>query len=175
VHDGRLVLASIAQATGIRDSGPDPLERRMAERLRSSCALLLVDNFEQVVDAADVLAALLGQCPAIKCLVTSRCALRVKGEHEHALLPLPLPPAGAAGANDLLRFPSVELFTQRVQAVLPDWSLNEDNARSIAGICRVWRIDKPAAIRFVFPVTIREYAAGKLRQSEMPTPSPPGT
>jgi predicted ATPase len=243
----------------------------MAERLRSLCALLLIDNFEQVVDAADVLAALLGQCPAIKCLVTSRCALQLKGEHEHALLPLPLPPAAAA-ANDLLRFPSVELFTQRVQAVLPDWSLNEDNARSIAGICRrldglplalelaatrmkilspaallerlgnqpellsggtrdsddrhqtlqatldwsyellspaaallfpqlsafadgwtldamtrvchgggeidlldalavlidnslVWRIDKPAAIRFVFPVTIREYAAGKLRQS----------
>ncbi len=272
VHDGRLVLASIAQATGIRDCGPDPLEQRMAERLRSLCALLLVDNFEQVVDAADVLAALLGQCPAIKCLVTSRCALRLKGEHEHALLPLSLPPTGAAGANDLLRFPSVELFTQRVQAVLPDWSLNEDNARSIAGICRrldglplalelaatrmkilspavllerlgnqpellsrgtrdsderhqtlqatldwsyellspaaaglfpqlsafadgwtldamtrvchggseidlldalavlidnslVWRIDKPAATRFVFPVTIREYAAGKLRQS----------
>jgi predicted ATPase/transcriptional regulator with XRE-family HTH domain len=271
VHDGRLVLASIAQAAGVRDSGPDPLEQRMAERLRSLRALLLVDNFEQVVDAAGVLAALLGQCPAIKCLVTSRCTLQLKGEHEHVLLPLPLPPA-AGGADDLLRFPSVELFAQRVQAVLPGWSLTEDNARSVAGICRrldglplalelaatrmkilspaallerlgnqpellsrgprdsdgrqqtlratldwsyellspaaarlfpqlsafadgwtldamtrvcrggseidlldalavlidnslVWRLDKPAAIRFVFPVTIREYAAGKLRQS----------
>ena len=124
VHDGRLVLASIAQATGIRDSGPAPLERRMAERLRSLRALLLVENFEQVVDAADVLAALLGQCPAIKCLVTSRCALRVcHGGSEIDLL-------------DAL-------------AVLIDNSL-------------VWRIDKPAAIRFVLAFK----AAGNLARDQ---------
>ncbi len=87
VHDGRLVLASIAQATGIRDCGPDPPGQRMTERLRSLCALLLVDNFEQVVDAADVLAALPGQCPAIKCLVTSR------NRHEPAIV------AAAAGGR----------------------------------------------------------------------------
>ena len=136
VRDSRLVMASIAQATGIRDSGPDPIEQRVADRLRPLRTLLLIDNFEQVVDAADVLSTLLGQCPEIKCLVTSRCALRLRGEHEHVLLPLQLPPAGIEGASALLRFASVELFTQRVQAVMPGWALSEDNGKVVAEVCR---------------------------------------
>jgi len=136
VRDSQLVTASIAQAAGIRDSGPDPLEQRVADRLRPLRALLLIDNFEQVVEAADVLSTLLGRCPEIKCLVTSRCALRLRGEHEHVLPPLPLPPTAAGRASDLMRFPSVELFAQRVQAVLPDWVLNEDNAGEVAEVCR---------------------------------------
>ncbi len=136
VRDSRLIMASIAQATGIRDCGPEPVEQRVADRLRPLHALLLIDNFEQLVDAADVLSTLLGRCPGIKCLVTSRCALRLRGEHEHVLLPLPLPPAGVERASDLMRFPSVELFTQRVEAVLPGWVLNEENCEAVAEVCR---------------------------------------
>ena len=55
VRDSRLIMASIAQATGIRDCGPEPVEQRVADRLRPLHALLLIDNFEQLVDAADVL------------------------------------------------------------------------------------------------------------------------
>jgi predicted ATPase/transcriptional regulator with XRE-family HTH domain len=136
VRDSGLVMAGIAQATGIRDSGPDPVEQRVAGQLRPLRALLIIDNFEQVVDAAGVLAALLGRCPELKCLVTSRCALRLKGEHEHVLLPLQLPPADIGRATDLMRFAAVELFTQRVQAALPGWALTEDNAAAVAEVCR---------------------------------------
>jgi predicted ATPase/DNA-binding XRE family transcriptional regulator len=136
VRDGRLVIASIAQATGIRDCGPESIERRVADRLRPLRALLLIDNFEQLVDAAGVLSTLLGRCPEIKCLVTSRCALRLRGEHEHVLLPLPSPPPGVERASDLIRFPSVELFAQRVEAVLPGWAVNEENGEAVAEVCR---------------------------------------
>lgn len=136
IRDSRLVIASIAQATGIRDSGPEPVEQRVANRLRPLRALLVIDNFEQVIEAADVLSTLIGRCPDIKCLVTSRCVLRLKGEHEHVLLPLQLPPASTGGASDLIRFPSVELFTHRVQAVLPDWKLSNDNGGAVAEVCR---------------------------------------
>ncbi len=136
VRDSQLVMATIAHATGVRDSGPDPIDRRVASRLRPLRALLLIDNFEQVIDAADVVSTLLGRCPELKCLVTSRCALRLKGEHEHVLLPLSLPPAGLTDVPDLLRYAAVQLFTERVRAILPDWALDEDNGTAVAEVCR---------------------------------------
>ena len=140
----------------------------MADRLQPLYALLVIDNFEQVVEAAGALANLLGQCPEIKCLVTSRCALRLRGEHEHVLLPLPLPPPGIGGVSELMRFPSVELFTQRVQAVIPGWALNEDNGGAVAEVCR--RLDglplalelAAARTKILSPAALLERLRGQL-------------
>lgn len=136
VRDHDLVLASIARAAGVRDSGSKPLAERVAGQLRPLRTLLIIDNFEQVVDAAGVVSDLLSRCPGIKCLVTSRCALRLSGEHEYLLGPLRLPSAASKSAADLLSFASVELFAQRVRSVLPGWALDEANGPAIGEICR---------------------------------------
>ena len=79
---------------------------------------------------------LLRACPDVKFLVTSRCVLRIKGEHEQQLAPLRSPAAGVSSPSDLISFPSVELFAQRAEAVLPGWELDEDAAPAVAEICR---------------------------------------
>ena len=136
VRDPALVMAAIAHATGVRDSGSSPLRQRVASSLRPSRSLLVMDNFEQVADAAGEVSALLGVCPDVKCLVTSRCALRLQGEHEYVLIPLQSPPAASDNAAELMRFPAVELFSQRVQAVLPGWEMDEVSAPAVGEICR---------------------------------------
>src|SRR5205823_9120730 len=99
-------------------------------------ALLLLDNFEQVVRAAPVVADLLVACPRLKMLVTSRTALHVRGEQQFTVRPLALPdltglPDGAA----LQQYGAVALFLQCVRAITPDLRLTEANARAIAEIC----------------------------------------
>jgi predicted ATPase len=108
----------------------------VAARLRELRALVVVDNFEQVVEAAGTIAMLLRACPDVKFLVTSRCVLRMKGEHEQQLAPLRSPAAGVSSPADLLRFPSVELFAQRAEAVLAGWELDEADGPAVAEICR---------------------------------------
>ena len=136
VLDSALVLATIARAAGVRDSGPEPLAERVTGQLYPLRALLIIDNFEQVVDAAGVVSDLLSRCPGISCLVTSRCALRVSGEHEYMLAPLRLPPLASQSVSELMRFPSVELFAQRVRSVLPGWTLDEASSIAVGEICR---------------------------------------
>ncbi len=136
VRDSQLVMTSIAHAVGIRVPGPEPMAEQVAARLGELRALVLVDNFEQVVEAAGAIAMLLRVCPDVKFLVTSRCVLRIHGEHEQPLAPLPLPDAGVSGPADLVRCPSVELFAQRAESVLAGWELDEDSAPAVAEICR---------------------------------------
>jgi predicted ATPase/transcriptional regulator with XRE-family HTH domain len=136
VRDSHLVMTSIAHAVGVRVSGPESIAEQVAARLRELRALVVVDNFEQVVEAADVIAMLLRTCPDVKFLVTSRCVLRIKGEHEQQLAPLRSPDAGISSPPDLIRFPSVELFAQRAEAVVPGWKLDKAAAPAVAEICR---------------------------------------
>jgi len=136
VRDSRLVMTSIAHAAGVRVSGPESVAEQVTARLRELRALVLVDNFEQVVDAADAISMLLRACSDIKILVTSRCVLRINGEHEQQLAPLRLPSADVSGPAELVRFPSVELFAQRVESVLPGWELAGGDAPAVAEICR---------------------------------------
>jgi predicted ATPase len=104
--------------------------------LRDQQLLLLLDNFEQVVAAAPLVADLVATCPRLKVLVTSRAALRVRGEHEVPVPPLAVPdlqrlPAPAA----LGQVAAVALFVQRVQALRPDFALTPANAAAVAQIC----------------------------------------
>ena len=136
LQDPQLVIASVARASGVQESGTETLQAQVAATLAPLHALLLLDNFEHVIDAATVVSALLSACPEVKFLVTSRRPLRINGEYEYPLAPLELPPAAGAGPDELLRIPSVRLLADRIRAVLPGWTMSGDDAASIAGICR---------------------------------------
>ena len=136
INDPMLVIPTIARAFGIRDGVGQPISARLAEVLLRKQMLLLLDNFEQVVEAASQVADLLTSCPQLKLLVTSREVLHVRAEHEFAVPPLALPdlthlPELAALTN----LPSVALFLQRAQAARPEFQLTSTNARAVAEIC----------------------------------------
>jgi predicted ATPase/DNA-binding CsgD family transcriptional regulator len=96
----------------------------------------VLDNFEQVVDAAPLLAGLLGACPHLKILVTSRMRLRLSSEREVPVPPLALPDnESRAAMGSLDGVAAVQLFMTRAQAVAPDFVLTEGNAATVAAIC----------------------------------------
>ena len=99
--------------------------------------LLVLDNFEQVVAAAPLVAELLAACPHLKCLVTSRVVLRLSGEHEFPVPPLALPdPRHLPTVDTLSQYAAVELFIQRAVAVKPDFQVHNANAAAVAEILR---------------------------------------
>ena len=98
--------------------------------------LLVLDNFEQVVAVAPLVAELLAACPRLKCLVTSRVVLRLSGEHEFPVPPLELPdPRRLPAVDALSQYAAVALFIQRALAVKPDFRVDNANAPAVAEIC----------------------------------------
>ncbi len=138
LSDPKLVVSEIAHTVGIRETPGRPLIEALEEKLASVGRILLVlDNFEQVAAAAPDLAEILDACPAVKALVTSRTVLRVYGEHEFSVPPLPVPECDPPlSPGRLLDFPSIALFVQRARAVKPDFALTVQNAGVISQICR---------------------------------------
>jgi predicted ATPase len=135
VRSADLVPSTIAAGLGLNTSG-SRLRTDLVSYLRKRL-LLVLDNFEQVTDAAPLLAELLAAAPGLKMMVTSRSMLRLSGEHEFPVLPLPVPPAGAAGdAGTAGQYASVRLFTMRAQAVAPGFRLTSQNVGAVAEICR---------------------------------------
>jgi predicted ATPase len=136
--DSDTVIALIATAVGIAGT-PDraPLEE-LRRQLRPRRILLVLDNFEQVASAAPVLIELLADCPDLKLLVTSRQALRVRGETVVTIPPLSMPvEAGhATSAAELGQFEAIQLFVERARNVRSEFRLTDDNAAAVAEICR---------------------------------------
>jgi len=131
-----LVAAAIAAGFGLNTSA-SRLAGDLKAYLRARRLLLVLDNFEQVVGAAPLLAELLAAAPGLVVLVTSRTVLRLRGEHEFPVPPLPVPPADAApDPADLQRYASVGLFTERAHAAAPGFELTAGNAAAVAEICR---------------------------------------
>lgn len=141
ISDPALVVATIANAFGLREEGKRSLLERIQQRLADKQFLLALDNFEQVVAAAPALVAILVACPETKILVTSRAPLRVQGEHEFVVPLFSLPDLQAlrrltsglvatVGQNAAIR-----LFVQRVKAVNPAFELTDENALAVAQIC----------------------------------------
>ncbi|HEY7419162.1 MAG TPA: LuxR C-terminal-related transcriptional regulator [Ktedonobacteraceae bacterium] len=125
---------SIAQALKLRRGYT--LLRQLKSFLRDKCLLLLLDNFEQVPEAALLLSKLLSACSRLKALVTSRAVLRVQGEFEFPTSPLAVPDLYQLPAPDaLVQYSAVALFVQRAQAISRDFRVTEENARAIAEIC----------------------------------------
>ena len=131
-----LVEAVIAAGLGLSTSAGQ-LTADLEADLRPRRLLLALDNFEQVIGAAPLLAGLLAAAPGLVVLVTSRAVLRLSGEHEFPVPPLPVPPAGAApDPGQLRRYASVDLFTERAHAADPGFELTGGNAGAVAEICR---------------------------------------
>jgi predicted ATPase/serine/threonine protein kinase len=138
VAEARLVIPAIAKALGVRETPGQELARAVREHLDAmGRVLLLLDNFEQIVDAASAVSDLLAACSRLVVLVTSRVALRVYGEQEFPVPPLPLPdPKLAASPESLAGIASVALFVQRAAAKRPDFRLTPANAPAVAELCR---------------------------------------
>ena len=131
-----LVAPAIAAGLGLSTSAGQ-LTADLESYLRPRRLLLALDNFEQVLDAAPLLAGLLAAAPGLVVLVTSRAVLRLSGEHEFPVPPLPVPPARAPpDPEQLRRYASVSLFAERARAVAPDFELTDGNAAAVAEICR---------------------------------------
>jgi len=153
IRDPDLVIPTIAQALGVKDSGAQPLFETLAAYLRDKHMLVVLDNFEQVSAAAPLIAALLA-APRIKMLATSREILRISGEHTFAVPPLGLPePRHGASAEQIAHYDAVRLFVTRAEAARPDFQVTNANAATVAEICR--RLDG-------LPLAI-ELAAARIR------------
>jgi predicted ATPase/DNA-binding CsgD family transcriptional regulator len=136
ISDPALVVATIAQALGVKEVRERPLLELLKTYLQDKHLLMLLDNFEQVVVTAPILSDLLAACPHLKILVTSRAVLHIKGEHEFPVPPLALPDLSRLPeSDDLVRYPAVELFLQRALAVKPDLAITKANVSAIAEIC----------------------------------------
>src|SRR2546423_4657236 len=136
ISDPELVVSTIAQACGLKESGDEPLLDLLKAYLRDQQVLLLLDNFEQVVVAAPVLSGLLAVCSQLKMLVTSRAVLHLRGEREFPVPPLDLPDLKHPAKSEVLaRSAAVALFLDRARAVKPTFQMTAANAHAIAEIC----------------------------------------
>ena len=136
VRDPDLVVLTIAHALDLRELADRPPPEQLAAALRTKHLLLVLDNFEQIVDAAPRVTSLLRACPRLKVLVTSRAVLRVTGEQDFPVPSLPLPEADDRRAvEDLARNDAVALFVTRAEAANPRFALTAENAAAVAEIC----------------------------------------
>ena len=154
IADPELVLPTIAQTLAVREQPGQSIAQGLSQFLSERTLLLLLDNFEQVIETATAVAGLLAEAPNVRLLVTSREPLRVPGEQEYPLEPLPVPePRDRLDAENLSEFDAVALFIERALAVRPEFAITNDNAPAVAEICA--RLDG-------LPLAI-ELAAARLR------------
>ena len=138
VADAQVLQLALLRALGLRaDDNMPPIETvcRYLHGLERSPPLIL-DNFEQLAEAAPVIGAMLDACSSLKVLVTSRVALHLYGECEYSVAPLALPESDTLPPEQLAVVPAVALFVQRAAAVRPGFRLDTANAEAVARICR---------------------------------------
>jgi len=137
IKDYNLVVPTIAQTLKIPEISGQTLMQQLIDFLANKKALLVLDNFEQVLNASPNIISLLMNCPNLSALVTSRIALQIDGEHEFPvpLLRTPDLPHELTTLDVLAKNESVNLFVERAQAVSPGFSITAENAKVIAEIC----------------------------------------
>jgi predicted ATPase/DNA-binding CsgD family transcriptional regulator len=136
VRDPALVSAAVAAALGIREAVGAPLADRLTAHLADRALLLVLDNFEQVLAAAPIVAGLVATCPTLRVLATSREPLRLSAEQVWPVPPLPVPGPEHRLARDVTGNPAVELFGRRARGADPSFALSDDNAGAVAEIVR---------------------------------------
>jgi len=155
--DPALVGPTVARSLGLSEQPQRPIMELLKEYLESRETLLVLDNFEHLLTAREVVTDLLAVAPRLKVLVTSRSGLRLYGEQEFSVPPLTLPDARAVGDLDRVsKNEAVALFVERARAAKPDFRITDKNAPAVVGICV--RLDG-------LPLAI-ELAASRLRMLE---------
>ena len=136
ITDPALVASAIAGPLGVKESGDQPLEEGLKAYLRDRNLLLVLDNFEQVLEGAPLVGGLLDACPKLKVLATSRIPLRLYGEIEYPVPPLALPdPTVLPPLEVLTQYEAVRLFVERAKAVKGDFEITNESAPAVAEIC----------------------------------------
>jgi len=137
VRNSAFVAPAIAEALGVVDDTALDLPRRARLACEGQPTLLLLDNFEHVMDKASLVADLLMSVTTLRVLATSRAPLRVRGEREFAVRPLALAVnVDARSPADLARAPAVRLFVERARDVQPNFHLTAANGPTVSAICR---------------------------------------
>jgi predicted ATPase/class 3 adenylate cyclase len=170
IRDPEAVPTAIGRTLGLRETSDRPLLDELKELLRTRKMLLLLDNFEQVTAAANKVGDLLRDCPKLSLMVTSREALRVRGEYVYPVPPLAMPRLELKPSlEQLTQYEAVRLFIERAQAVKPEFTVTNENAPAVAEIC--WRLDglplaielAAARIRMFSPQALLERLGSRLK------------
>ena len=167
VTDPSLIASEIATAIGILTPNRPAIET-VEDHLKDRAALLVLDNFEQVVSGAPVVGELLRALPKLTVIASSRAPLRIAGEQEFPVPPLTLPEPGTADPETLLASEAVRLFIERAMAVRPEFALTLGNAPHVTEIVR--RLDglplaielAAARIRLFTPAAMSERLSDRL-------------
>ncbi|MFN8443724.1 MAG: tetratricopeptide repeat protein [Caldilineaceae bacterium] len=144
LEDADLVLPAIAQMLEVSEAGRQPLLSLVQKHLQDKRLLIVLDNFEQIVNAGTMLSSLLQATPGLKLLVTSRTVLRLRQEHHFAVPPLALPDAlaqttqnpSASDLSQLMQSAAIRLFSDRAQAAQADFAVTSENIAAISAICQ---------------------------------------
>jgi predicted ATPase/tetratricopeptide (TPR) repeat protein len=137
VTDPADVIPTLAEALDVKEAEERSLIDGVIGVIGDKKALLLLDNLEQVIEAAPAVADLVAACSELRLVVTSRTPLHIGAEREYQLEPLLVPPAeGESLPEDLGVYSAVALFTERAQAVNPGFAITADNASAVADVCR---------------------------------------
>jgi predicted ATPase/class 3 adenylate cyclase len=154
ITDASLIPSAIAGTLKVKEAPGESLVETLSSYLRDKQMLLVLDNFEHLLEGAPVVSELLAACPQLKVLVTSRAVLHLGGEYDYPVPPLSVPdPKHLPDVQTLSQYDAVALFIQRAQAAKPDFAVTNDNAPAVAEICH--RLDG-------LPLAI-ELAAARIR------------
>lgn len=134
--DSTLVANAMARAFGLIENSAEPLVDTLKRVLAQRQLLLVTDNFEHVIDAAPLVTELLGGCPQLKIVATSREPLRLTVEQVYPVPPLSVPAAASVSRQELRESEAAQLFVQRAQMTQPRFEVTDDNAQAVAEICR---------------------------------------
>lgn len=136
INDPAFVKPILAETLGVQESGELSVSKQLQATLANKQCLLILDNFEQVVQAALFLEELLAAWPALKILVTSRSKLHLSAEHSFSVLPLIVPDhTRQISQSALLQYASVALFVERAQAAEATFQVTDENIQAITEIC----------------------------------------
>ena len=136
ISDPELVTSAIAGPLVVREAPGQPLMESLKGYLKEKHLLIVLDNFEQVLEAAPLVGELVGTCPNLKVLATARAPLRLYGEREYPVPQLALPdPKILPPLEVLTQYEAIRLFVERATAVKPDFLVTNQSAPAVAEIC----------------------------------------
>ncbi|MDQ3841888.1 MAG: helix-turn-helix domain-containing protein, partial [Actinomycetota bacterium] len=139
LNDPALVIPTIARSLGLREAEGQTPRQALRAYLREKRFLLVLDNFEHLLEAAQEVSALMETCRDLVVLATSRAPLHIRGEQEYPVPPLALPTSTLSPtAEEVLDSPSGRLFVERARAASPTFVLGEETTAAVAALC--WRL-----------------------------------